>query len=301
MSKIILVTGATGNQGGALVDALLARSESYTILAVTRDANSSSAKKLASKSPSIKIVQGTQDDAPALFASALETASPIWGVYSVQVSLGKGVTHEGEIKQGKAMVDESLEHGVKHFVYSSVDRGGDEMSWNVETPIPHFQSKYLIERYLREQAGNTMGWKILRPTAFMDNWEPGFPARVFMAALSNNLGEKPLQWIAASDIGVFAAIAFADPEGYNHKAIGLAGDNLNVAGVSQAFQKGAGASVTPTFGILGSALTTFVPEMGMMVRWFRTDGYGADIEKLRKIHPGLKDFETWTKTSAFKK
>lgn len=168
MTHVILVTGATGNQGGALVDALLAHQEDFTILAVTRDANSSSAKKLAAKSPSIKLVEGNQDDVPALFASALKVASPIWGVYSVQISMGKGVTHEGEIKQGKAMVDESLKHGVKHFVYSSVDRGGDEKSWSVETPIPHFQGKHEIEHYLKDQAGGKMGWTILRPTAFMD-------------------------------------------------------------------------------------------------------------------------------------
>lgn len=169
MSKVILVTGATGNQGGAVINAILAeKDQNFTILAVTRDASSNSSQKLAKKSQSIKLVQGNLDDVPAIFKAAKEVVKePIWGVYSVQISMGKGVTYEGEIAQGKAMVDESVKNGVEHFVYSSVDRGGDEKSWEVETPIPHFQTKYHIERYLKEKAGQ-MGWTILRPVAFMD-------------------------------------------------------------------------------------------------------------------------------------
>lgn len=167
----ILVTGATGKQGGGVVDALLAQGPGkWEILAVTRSASGGSAQKLSQKSPSIKLVEGNLDDVPALFAAASKVASaPIWGVYSVQVSQGKGVTHEGEIAQGKALIDESLKAGVKHFVYGSVDRGGDEVSWDVQTPIPHFQSKYHLERYLRDETkGKEMGWTVLRPVAFMD-------------------------------------------------------------------------------------------------------------------------------------
>ena len=119
-----------------------------------------------------------------------------------------------------------------------------------------------------------------------------------MAALSNNLGQKPLQWIATSDIGVFATFAFSHPSEYNQKAISLAGDELNVPGLIQAFKHAAGEEVAPTFWFLGSVLTTLVVEMGTMVRWFGSDGYGADIEKLRRMHPGLKDMETWIKTES---
>ena len=162
MAKNILVTGATGKQGGALIEAL-ANNPAFTLLAHTRIATGSGAQKLTSQGSNIKVVEGDQEDVPGLFKNAQKAANgEIWGVYSVQISQGKGVTHDGEIKQGKAMVDEAVKAGVKHFVYSSVERGGDEESWNNKTPIPHFESKYQIEHHLKEKAGS-MGWTILRP------------------------------------------------------------------------------------------------------------------------------------------
>ncbi len=297
MSKALLITGATGKQGGALIDAILSnpgQTSKFTLLAVTRDTSTASAKKLAARSPSVKLVQGDLDDNPSLFRAANEVAQkPIWGVFSVQVSMGKGVTVEGEIQQGKGLIDESIKQGVKHFVYSSVERGGDEVSWDNETLVPHFQTKYQIERHLRDVAGDKMGWTILRPVAFMDNLQPGFQTKVFMTALRDTLNGKPLQWVTPSDIGFFAALALEKPEEWNHKATGLAGDELDFTGLSKAFENKTGAPIGTTFGFLGSALKWGVPEINHMLTWFALDGYKADVQKLRSIHPAMMDVETW--------
>jgi len=181
---------------------------------------------------------------------------------------------------------------VKHFVYSSVERGGDEASWKTETPIPHFQSKYVIEHHLKDNAGQ-MGWTVLRPVAFMDNLEPGFPTQVFMAAMRDTLGSRPNQWIATSDIGVFAKLSFESPEKYNHKAIGLAGDELTQEQLSQAFKNKTGQAMDGTFWFLGSFLKYMVTELGTMINWFGSDGYKVNIPELKKMHPGLMDMETW--------
>lgn len=86
MSRAILVTGATGKQGGALIKALLADKAGFHILAVTRDSNSASAKRLAAKSSDITLVQGDLNDTEAIFKTAEQaTSHPIWGVFSVQV------------------------------------------------------------------------------------------------------------------------------------------------------------------------------------------------------------------------
>jgi uncharacterized protein YbjT (DUF2867 family) len=85
--RTVLITGATGKQGGSVVDALLKANAPYEILALTRNAQSSSSKKLAQKSSKIKLVVGNLDKVDEIFRAAkLSTKAPIWGVYSVQVS-----------------------------------------------------------------------------------------------------------------------------------------------------------------------------------------------------------------------
>ncbi|RYP26857.1 hypothetical protein DL767_007899 [Monosporascus sp. MG133] len=300
MSKVILVTGATGKQGGAVINALINRKDAdFAILAVTRDVNSSSAKRVASKSSLITLVQGNLDDVPTLFKDAQEACNrPIWGVYSVQVSMGKGVTVESEISQGKAVIDEAIRAGVTHFVYNSVERGGDEASWDNPTPIPHFRSKYYIERHLRDataagKAGERMGWTIFRPVAFMDNLVPGFPNRVFMAAMHNWMGDKPNQWIATSDIGIFATKAFVEPGRWDRKAVGLAGDELTFRELGAAFEAVTGRPVPEAHWIFGSVLTFMVTELRLMIAWFASDGYKADIKSRRREHPELLTMEEW--------
>ena len=295
MSGPILVTTATGKQGSAAIRALLKLpTPPSTILAVTRSASSAGAQKLASSSPSIKLVEGSLKNVPAVFdAAAKVSPQPIWGVYSIQLPQGMDISDE-EI-QGKSLIDEALSRGAKHFVYSSVDRGGNERSWSNPTDIPHFRTKHNIELYLREKAkGSNMSWTILRPVAFMDNLAPGLQSRVFLAALKSTLKPgQPLQWIACRDIGVFAAKAFEKPEEYAGKAIGLAGDELTVEQTSEAFKDATGEAVTPTWAVLGSALKLVSAELRTMINWFGSEGYGAEIEAVRKMHPGLLDLRTW--------
>jgi uncharacterized protein YbjT (DUF2867 family) len=169
MSKVLLITGATGKQGGATIKALLdsPQSKDFTILAVTRNPESGSAQKLKEKG--IKIVKGDLNDVPGIFAAAKEAASePIWGVFSVQIPGGRGASVKTEEAQGKALVDGALESGVKMFVYTSVERGGDDKSFDNPTPVPHFISKYNIEKHLVEKAKEKMDWCILRPVAFLE-------------------------------------------------------------------------------------------------------------------------------------
>ena len=200
-----------------------------------------------------------------------------------------------EEKQGKSLVDESLKHNVKHSVYSSVDRGGNEKSWTNPTNVPHYMTKHNIELHLREKSKDCgMTWTILRPVAFMDNFVPGIQPRVFLAALKSSLKpDQPLQWVATRDIGVFVAKAFEKPENYSGKAIGLAGDELTVMQTGEVFKAATGQALTPTFTFVGSALKMAVTEIRFMLNWFGKEGYGVDIEEVRKMHPGLADMKTW--------
>lgn len=86
MPKVILVTGATGKQGGSLIDAFLRQNADVEILAVTRDISSGGAQRLQAKSPNIHLIYGNLDQPDTIFTNAKKaTALPIWGVFSVQV------------------------------------------------------------------------------------------------------------------------------------------------------------------------------------------------------------------------
>ncbi|KAJ5197998.1 uncharacterized protein N7498_007115 [Penicillium cinerascens] len=300
MSKTVLVTGATGNQGGSVVAALLAAEANFEILAVTRDATSSKAQKLLRQSPKIKVVQGNLDNPEIIFTNAHKiTSEPIWGVYSVQV-LVSGSNQEAEEKQGKDLVDAALKNNVKHFVYSSVDRGGD-VSFDSPTPVPHFVSKYHIEHHLVEKAKDTeMSWTILRPVTFFDNFTPNFFGKVFTTSWKNTVKEKPLSLIAVSDIGFFGAQAFMFPDQYQNRGISLAGDELKFDEMAKIFKAKTGKSVPTTFGFVAKAVLSTTKDLRIMFQWFHDVGCQADIQELRKVYPELKDFGTWLeKDSAF--
>ena len=330
MKKNVLVTGATGKQGGAVVDNLISLSSAndFVVYAVTRNPQSTSALKLAEK-PTVKVIKGDLDDPEALFSSA---AAPIWGVFSVQVPMGGGATPQTEEKQGnilqaatlacsivvcslqtftglllagKALIDAALAHGsVEHFVYASVDRGGDRSSLNATT-VPHFISKHHVEEYLREKTqGTKMHYTILRPVAFMENLTNDFAGKGFSTAWKVTLGAKPLQLVATHDIGYFAAQAFLNPNSsqYSNTALSIAGDSLSFAQANEVFKGQTGKLMPLTFETLARTALWAVKDLGLMFSWFNKEGYGADTPSLKQMHPGLMNFETWLQQkSAWKK
>ena len=165
--KNLLITGATGKQGGATISALLAGSpDTFHILALTRNPSSPRAKSLIALSPNVSVLKGDLSDCPAVFRRA---SRPIWGVFSVQLPDFQQKGPQGtEEKQGKALVDAAVANGVQHFVYASVERGGPERSETDPTDVPHFASKYAIEQHLKVQAAEStqrMSWTILRSPA----------------------------------------------------------------------------------------------------------------------------------------
>ena len=313
--KPIIISGATGKQGKAVLTSLLASSPTaesdFHFLALTRDANSASAKALAARSPAISILQGNQDDAEGIFATALKltNGNPIWGVYSVQVPLGGGQTPITEEKQGKAMVDAAIKHGVRRFVYSSVDRGGDVVSDTNPTPVPHFRSKHAVELHLKQQIKEQendktitpMTYTILRPVAFMDGFSPDFMGRMLATWLKTSLSPTtPLAFVAVTDIGVFGANAFlADPttsssSEYINKSISLAGDSLTASQIDTVFRSYTTLQAAPTtYEFVAWIVKWMLGDLAAMLAWFESDGYGYDSARLRRLNPGMMDFGTW--------
>jgi NmrA-like family len=107
------------------------------------------------------------------------------------------------------------------------------------------------------------------------------------------LKEKRLQLIAVSDIGYFAAQAFISPEEYKGQGISLAGDDLSFREASNVFKDKTGQEMPTTFEFLAHVMLWAIGHLGTMIKWFYTDGYGVDIQGLRKRNPGLLSFGDW--------
>ncbi len=204
-NRTILITGVTGNQGGALAEAL--QGAGFFLRGLTRKPDSERAAALARHG--VDIVKGDLDD-EATLRRALAGA---WGVFGVQNAGEAGV--EREEAQGKRLATLAREAGVEHYVYTSVG------SADKRTGIPHFDNKWRIEETVRGL--RFPSHVILRPVFFMENLLAPFSLQGSTLAWALGQGTK-LQMIAVDDIGWFGARAFTDAAALNRREIDLAGD-----------------------------------------------------------------------------
>ncbi|KAK9324741.1 hypothetical protein V1517DRAFT_316732 [Lipomyces orientalis] len=133
---------------------------------------------------------------------------------------------------------------------------------------------------------------------------PDFVGRLFATAWKSDLPpDKPLQLIASQDIGYFAAQALVDPESWRNRVLSIAGDELTFSEANEIFKSLTGnpAGISTTNWIFVWAIGILVKELRTMFKFFAKEGFGADIEELRKMHPQLQDFKTWLKMSTFVK
>ena len=281
-NKIIAVTGATGQQGGAVARKLLA--DGWKVRALTRDPGKPAAQELASLGA--EVVAGDMDQRVELDA-AFQGA---YGVFSVQNFWLPNVGFEGEIGQGKNVADAAKAAGVQHLVYSSVGAAHRGMGQK------HFESKWLIEQHIQSL---DIPYTILRPAAFFDNfnWERA----AILNGTFNAIGlrpEKQRQMIAVEDIAVFTALAFANPGEYLGKTIELAGDALTESQIAETFAKVIGRPVMLTVPAGGNRRRSD-EEMTAMFNFFNGEAYDADILSLRKLHPGLLTFEQYLRKNGW--
>ncbi|HEY6102829.1 MAG TPA: NmrA/HSCARG family protein [bacterium] len=275
-SAVIVVTGATGQQGGAVARHLLAKG--WKVRALTRDVNKPAARALAGVGAEVK---AADNEDRASLERAMRGA---YGAFSVQNFWLPGVGREGEVRQGRNVADAAKTAGIAHFVYTSVGAAHRGMGQ------AHFASKWEIEQYIQALH---LPHTILRPVAFMDNfnWQ--------RAAITNGTftgwglrPEKTVQLIAADDIGAITELVFAHLEDYPGKTLELAGDELTEPQIAATLGQVIGRPVRLAQAAVleGGAPTE---EQLAMHRFFNGEGYSADIQWVRRFYPALRTFERW--------
>ena len=276
----VLVIGATGNQGGAVVQSLLPKG--YDIRTITRNPDSDKAKKLTEQG--VKVMKGDFSDADSL----LKAATGVDTIYAMTTPFETST--EAETKQGIALADVAKTADVGHFIFSSVANA------DKSTGIPHFDSKYEIEKYIKSLG---IPYTVSAPAFFIDNYLAPFmlPALKDEGKLKQGMpANKPLQQVSVKNLGAFVASLVGRREKVFGKRINIAGDEVTGDEVATVLSKASGKKIKyegfdPEFMRKDNA------DMADMYKWFNEVGYTVDIKKLHDDYPEVswQTVEDWAK------
>lgn len=276
----VLVTGATGKQGGAVARALLTRG-GHQILAMTRDVESEAAQRLARAGA--RLVEASFRSRDSLIAAM----DGVDAVFAMTTFLEEGV--DSEMEQGKALIEAARTSAVPYLVYTSI------ASADQKTGIPHFDSKYEVEKYLQTSG---LAYAVVAPVYFMENvFLPqaleGLRHGVYAAPLP---GDRQLQQIAVTDIGNFTAMVIEQRDRFAGQRIDLGSDELDGNEQATILSEVLGREVRFQQVPL-EAVRQQSEEMAVMYEWFDRVGYDADIMALRETYPdvGWHAFESWAR------
>ncbi|MFD7872836.1 NmrA/HSCARG family protein [Streptomyces sp. NPDC059766] len=271
----ILVLAATGGQGGAVTDALLARGA--RIRALVRDPGRDAARRLAGRGA--EVVAGSLSD-PRSLAAAMKGVT---GVFAFTTPFEAGV--EAEVEQGRAILAAAARERVPHLVFSSV-AGADQ-----DSGVPHFESKARVEA---ELAAGDVPYTVLGPTYFFDN-ALGGAERILDGVLDLPLPpDRPLQQLARPDLGAFAAEVLLNPAPYVGQRIELAGDAPTPSRMAAALGAALGREVRHEYVPLTAIAD---PDMHAMWTFLNGPGYRVDIPALHRAHPEIRwtGFADWAR------
>lgn len=275
----VLVTGATGQQGGSVAHALLAKG--YRVRALTRKPDGEAARRLASAGADV--VAGDLADA----ASVRSAAQGVDTMFLMTNTYEAGP--EEETRQGILAADAAKAAGIGHLIYSSV------ASADRKTGVPHFESKHLVERHI---AGLGLPYTISAPVAFMENavapWSiQGLRQGTHAFAMPPG---RALQLVAVADIGTFVAALAERREQVFGRRFDIAGDELSGEEQAKILSQAIGRPIAYQ-EIPVAVMRQQSEDAALMFEWFDRTGYSADIAALRRDFPevGWHGYADWAR------
>ncbi|MFE9610823.1 NmrA family NAD(P)-binding protein [Streptomyces sp. NPDC006012] len=292
----VLVTGATGRQGGATARALLAAG--VPVRALVRDAATDRAK--AVEAFGAELVTGDLHDRD----SVIRAAEGVCAVFSVQMPgiTAEGFDFEGEVAQGVNLIEGAKAAGVPQFVHTSVTGAGQ----HTETPgwaegrwasmEPTLGAKSAIQDRVR--AAGFPHWTLLKPGFFMENFLPSmaflFPRGIEGGLVSVLNPETRLSLVAVDDIGRAAAAAITAPERFGGVELELASDYLSMTEVAEVLSRALGTQLSAPDMTEEEALAAGMPAMGATHEWLNVAGQPGRPQYARDLGIPLTSFEEWT-------
>lgn len=275
----IVVTGATGLQGGAVVRHLLR--EGWRVHGLTRDTASARSRSLSALGA--EMVRADMGE----IASLRPAFAGAHGVYCLQNPFIGGP--EAEVRQGTNVADAAREAGVRHLVYGSAGIG------RAGTGVPSWETKLRIEAHMRALE---LPLTVLRPMAFMELMtdKKFFPAAAIWHIMPTLMGpSRPVGWLCVDDLGAIVARAFAAPEQFTGQDLQLVSDVQSIEQCRSLYRAVVGRNpprfpmpiwLFARFGFVGRDLTT-------MWRWLRTATFDLDPAPTRAILPEALTVRDW--------
>ncbi|WP_144126544.1 NmrA family NAD(P)-binding protein [Catellatospora sichuanensis] len=243
----VLVTGATGMQGGAAVQALLRAG--HPVTAFVRNPSSAAAQALTDQG--VALATGDLDDAASLEAASAGHDA----VFSVQLA-GVDPTDPGaEQRKARNIATAAKRAGVSQIIHTSVSSTG----WRTRHPgievTDPVMKAYWDEKEAAEDAIRQAGldhWTIFKPAFFMDNYLPPkqgtqFPELPQGKLITSASPQTVLALICADDFGAAVAAAVAEPGKFHEAEIDLAGDALTHTEIADTLTRAAGRKVEAVF------------------------------------------------------
>lgn len=276
----VLVSGATGNQGGAVARALLA--SGHKVRALTRNPNSPRASQLAEQG--VQLIRGNFDDTESL-GKALQGIDSFYLMGSPQE-----VGVEGETKQGIELADAAKAANVGHLIYGSVANA------DLDTGIPHFQSKFRVEQHIKSLG---IPFSISAPVYFMDNviapWsiESLKTGRIAQAMPA----DRSLQQVSVRNIGEFVASLIDRRESAFGGRFDFAGDELSGEESAEILTQVTGHAVSYE-ALPVSVVKEQSDDMAAMFEWFDQVGYNVNLPDLHESFPEIdwQSYSQWVES-----
>ena len=273
---VTLVTGATGNQGGAVARRLLERG--HRVRAFSRSADSSASREL--ERLGAKVWTGSFEDRDSL----RRAARGVDAVFAMSTPFEAGF--EAEVRQGSNVLEAAKAAGVGHLVYSSL------ASADRDTGIPRFETKAELERRL---GGLGLAHTVLAPVEFMESLlAPATLAALRRGALPVALPpSRPLQQIALADLASCVALVLEERDRFLGRRIEIASDELTGVEQAEILSQVSGREIRSFERVRG-----FGEDVALRSEWLDAVGYSVDIEALRRDCPevGWRTFGEWARS-----
>lgn len=286
MTETILVTGATGQQGGSVVSHLLDRGK-FAVRALTRKPESQAAQQLRARG--VDVVKGDLDDRASLRAA-------LKGVYGVFGVTNYWEHFEKEEEQGRNLINAVAGADVEHFVFSSL--ASVKLRSNGAVAAPHLDVKYELEQYTRSLDVRAT---FINPEFYYENFFTFFPPRKNGDGAYHfgfNQGGAPLPAVAAEDVGGVVAAIFERREETFGETVRVIGDAAPAAAYAEAMSLVSGKTIRYDAlprEIVASFPMKGAPELAATFEFHSrfNDAAPADFVRVRTLYPGMQTFEQW--------